>query len=235
MGRKITFDVAKNNIQLARKYNFNNINLDLMYSLPDESLGILRKDLDLILKLKPEHISAYSLIIEDNTVVGINNVMPNDEDTDYDMYNIIRKTLIKHGYEQYELSNYAKKGYVCQHNLTYWHNENYYGFGLGAHGYIGNVRYENTRSLTNYLNGKFILKENLLSKAEDMDNYLMLGFRLVDGISLSEFYERYDISLLEHYNINELIKSKEIIIDNDYIKINPKYLYVMNEILIKII
>ena len=234
MQRNHTFKEAKEAIKLCRSYSFNNINLDLIYGIPKESIHTLKSDIKRLLKLNPEHISTYSLIIEDNTYIGINNMLPIDEDTDFEMYDTIIKMLTRHGYHHYEVSNFAKTNYESIHNSNYWLNKNYYGFGLGAHGYIGNIRYENTRSLSNYLKGNYSLKEQVLSKDEDMDNYLMLGFRLLKGLNLNDFYNRYNINLQEHYNIAPLLKDKQLIYEDGYLKINPKYIYVMNEILIKL-
>ena len=234
MHRDHTFKYAKEAIKLCRKYGFNNINLDLIYGVSKETIHTLKSDLKAIIKLNPEHISTYSLIIEDNTYIGIKKMIPIDEDTDYEMYQTIIKILSHHKYHHYEVSNFAKDTFESIHNTNYWLNNNYYGFGLGAHGYIGNIRYENTRSLTNYLNGNYSIKEQVLSKEEDMDNYLMLGFRLLKGISITDFYNRYNINLQDKYNIAPLLKDKELIYENGYLKINPKYIYVMNEILIKL-
>ena len=235
MNRNCTFEEALEKIKLARTMGFDNINLDLIYGIEKESITTLKKDLKLFLKLNPEHISTYSLIIEDNTLIGINGVLPIDEEDDAEMYRIICKTLEKKGYQHYEISNFAKKGYSSKHNIYYWLNEEYYGFGLGSAGYIGSIRYQNTRSLTSYLKGNYLLKEELLSKEEVMDNTIMLGFRLLKGINLDYFKKRYGKDLREVYNIEELLETKELLIEDDFIKINPRYIYMMNEILIKLI
>ena len=235
MNRKHTFDEAQEKIKLCRQYGFDNINIDLIYGIPKETIGMLKKDLKQILKLNPQHISTYSLIIEDNTVIGISKPTPIEDELDEEMYNVICQTLKKKDYNHYEVSNFAKKGYTSRHNINYWLNENYYGFGLGAHGYIGNIRYENTRSLTKYINGAYVLNQSLLSKEEDMNNTIMLGFRLLKGINLEYFYEKYQENLQQHYDIQKLLDDKKLLYEDGYLKINPKYMYVMNEILIKII
>ena len=235
MNREHTFEDALNKIKLCRKYGFDNINIDLIYGIPKETISVIKKDLKLVLKLNPEHISTYSLIIEDNTVIGITKLVPIDDELDEEMYNVICDTLKKKNYIHYEISNFAKKGYTSRHNINYWLNENYYGFGLGAHGYIGNVRYENTRSLTKYINGNYVLNQTLLSKEEDMNNSIMLGFRLLNGINLKYFYEKYHVNLQEYKDIKKLLEEKKLIYKNGYLKINPKYIYVMNEILITLI
>lgn len=234
MLRSHTFREAQDNIKLCRSYGFKNINIDLIYGIRNETIHVLKNDLKRILKLHPEHISTYSLIIEDNTLIGVNNIYPIDEDTDAEMYKTICDTLKRSGFVHYEVSNFSLPGYESKHNTNYWLNKNYYGFGLGAHGYIGNIRYENTRSLTNYLKGNIVKDQNVLAKEEDMDNYLMLGFRLLKGLNLQDFYDRYGINLQEKYPVQDLVKNKELLYENGYLKINPKYIYVMNEILIKL-
>jgi oxygen-independent coproporphyrinogen III oxidase len=235
MKRDTDFKDAQAKIKLCRQIGFNNLNLDLIYGLPHETIHTLKKDVLALIKLHPEHISTYSLIIEDNTLIGINKMLPIDEDTDYEMYYTICNMLKHHGYTHYEVSNFCLLGFASLHNTNYWLNQEYYGFGLGASGYIGNIRYENTRSLTKYLNGTYLFKENLLSKEEDMDNFVMLGFRLLKGINLQTFYNRFQINFQEHYDIQKLLNEKHLIYDDGYLKINPKEIYIMNEILIKII
>ena len=233
MHRNHTYEQAQNTMKLIREYGFKNVNVDLIYGIPGETISNLKSDINKIIKLNPEHISTYSLIIENNTLIS--NMTPIDEDTDYEMYNIICKKLKKYGYNHYEVSNFAKDGYESIHNTNYWLNNEYYGFGLSASGYIGNIRYENTKSLTNYIDGNYRLNQNVLSKDEDMDNYLMLGFRLLKGINIRDFYDRYEINIRDKYNIEELIKDKKLLFKDGYLFINPKYIYMMNEILIKIL
>ena len=235
MNRSHTFEEVEDKIKLCRKHGFDNINIDLMYALPKETLGVLKKDLKLILKLNVEHISTYSLIIEDNTVIGINKMIPVDEEIDEAMYDLICKTLEKNKYIHYEVSNFAKEGFESKHNINYWLNNNYYGFGLSSHGFIGNIRYENTRSLTKYIDGKYLLKEELVSSSDDMDNTIMLGFRLLKGINLQDFFNKYNVNLQEKYDIKDLVEKRYLLYKDGYLKINPKYIYMMNEILIKIL
>ena len=161
-------------------------------------------------------------------------MVPISEDEDAKMYDYICKKLSKN-YEHYEVSNFAKPGYYSRHNMKYWNNEEYYGFGLGASGYIDGVRYENTRSLTNYIKDKYVLKEEFLSKTDIMDNEIMLGFRKLKGINLQEFYNKYEINLQEVYDVKPLIKNHDLIYKDGYIYINPDKIYIMNEILIKLL
>lgn len=235
MKRTSNFKDAKKKMQLLRNIGFQNINLDLMYAIPNETIKVLKKDVKKILKLKPEHISTYSLIIEKNTLVGLNKVKPIEEEHDFKMYDTICKKLKKKGYFHYEISNFAKKGYESKHNLTYWNNEEYYGFGVGASGFVEAIRYENTKSLTEYLKGNFVSSKSLMSKVDNMENELILGFRKLEGINLEHFFDKFEENMQNIFPIKPLIKSGDLIYKDGYIYINPKKLYVMNEILLKLI
>ena len=190
MGRQ-SIDINK--ILLNKEY-FNNINIDLIYALPNETLEILNDDLDKILDLDVNHISIYSLIIEPNTL--IKDIKPIDEELDYEMYKLICNRL--KDYNHYEISNFAKEGYESNHNLTYWNNEEYYGFGLGASGYIGNIRYTNTKSINHYIKNNFNREEEKLSN-EDKEKYeLILGFRKLKGINLIKYKNKFNIDLIKN-------------------------------------
>lgn len=235
MERNHSFEQASSTINLARKIGFKNINVDLIYALPNQSMADLRKDINYILKLDVEHISTYSLIIEDHTKIKTKGILPIDEDLDARMYDYIVKKLTSKEYNHYEVSNFAKVGFQSKHNLTYWNNDYYYGFGLGAHGYVHGLRYQNTKNFNDYLKKNYILEENILSKQDIMENEIMLGLRKTKGINLSEFFKKYNENLQDVFNIKPLLKSKELIYKDGNIFINPKMLYVMNEILLKLI
>lgn len=236
MNRHATYKDCLAKINLARTLGFNNINVDLIYAMPKETMFTLRRDIHKIIKLNPEHISTYSLILEKNTILyneGYKNIK---EEKDAKMYNYIKKILKKHGYNHYEISNFAKEGLESKHNITYWLNEEYYGFGCGASGYIGNIRYENTKSITSYLKGEFCLNKNLLSRQEEMDNEIMLGLRLLKGLDIDKFYRKYQISLMDSYpKVKNLIKEGLLILEDNHLKIPEKYIYIMDSIVIKII
>lgn len=235
MGREATFDQADKIIKMARSKGFNNINIDFMYALPKEDIQVTKEDIKKIIKLKPDHISAYSLILEPNTRMNIHYKETVDEDTEYEMYKTIQRTLKKAGFEHYEVSNYAKPNKYAKHNLVYWLNGEYYGFGLGACGYLHEVRYENTRNINKYLEGNYISKRELVSIEDEKKNKLMLGLRLLKGINLNEWFLKYHENLETNENIQKLIKEKLLIVENNFLFVNPKKLYIMNEILIKII
>lgn len=235
LNRQHTYEEVKDKINLIRSNGFNNINIDLMYAIPNESIDILKDDLLKILSLDVEHISTYSLIIEKNTILGVNNTKYIDEDTDYEMYQLINKMLIDNGYKHYEVSNYAKKGYESKHNLTYWNNDEYYGFGLGASGFVNNVRYDNTKSLNNYCNGHYRLNEEVMVKARNMENEMILGLRKTNGVSVKNFYKKYGIKMEDVFPINKLLEEGKLIKNEDNIYINNDYIYISNDILIDFI
>ena len=233
MERNADFKDALKKVDLCHQYGFNNINLDLMYAIPGETLKDLKKDLNLFLKLNPTHISTYSLILEDHTKLSSKNVSYIEEELDYEMFKLISKKL--NSANHYEISNFSIPGYESKHNLVYWNNEEYYGFGLGASGYIDDIRYQNTKNLKEYLLGNYVLEKEILGLKEKMDYEIMLGLRKLKGINILEFRNKYSKDIEEVYNLKPLLKSKDLIKKKGYIFINPQKIYIMNEILIKII
>jgi len=235
LNRKHTKKDIFEKIELIKEYGFENINVDLIYALPTENMSVLKKDINKILKLDVPHISTYSLIIEEHTALYNKNVKSIDEKLDTKMYKYICKKLKKKGYTHYEVSNFAKDGYESKHNLTYWDNNEYYGFGLGASGFINEMRYENTRNFNKYMKKKYRFNEFLVSTIEDMENEVMLGLRKLSGVSISKFYEKYDKNIFDVFKIEEAIKKGYLIKEGDYIYIKEDKIYVMNEILNMII
>ena len=222
-------------IKYAKEIGFDNINIDLIYGLKDQTLKDLEDDINEFLKLDINHISTYSLIIEPHTKLYIENEFNIDEELDLKMYELICNKLKDNNYIHYETSNFAKKGYESKHNLTYWNNLEYYGFGLGASGYIDNIRYTNTKNIDKYLNKEFILEKEVIDKKINMENEMILGLRKLKGVNINNFKEKYNIDLKEAFDIEDLINSNKLIIENDYIFINPNYIYLSNEILINFI
>ena len=235
MNRSHYYKDALNKINLAKGMGFTNINIDLIYALPNETLKVLKNDLRQFLKLKPTHISTYSLIIEENTKIRVSEESAISEDEEIKMYEYIVKKLKKKKFNHYEISNFALSGFQSSHNLNYWENKEYFGFGLGAHGYIHGVRYENTKSLTKYLKKQFLLKENIISKRENMENELILGLRKIEGVNIKDFFKKYKINIQEVFPIKPLLENKDLIYKDGYISISPDKIYVMNEILLKLI
>ena len=234
LGRNHTKKDVYDKVSLIKQY-IDNINIDLMYALPGETMEDLSEDLDFITSLDIKHVSAYSLIIEPNTKLYIDNVSNIDEDLDYQMYMYIKDYLNKKGFNNYEISNYSLKDYESKHNLVYWNNLNYYGFGMGASGYIGNVRYDNTKSYKEYINGKYCYSEHALSLNETLENEFILGLRKIDGIDTTLFNKKYDMDIFSIPIVKKLLSENKLIISNDKVKINSEYLYIENSILIEFI
>ena len=235
MHRKCNFGDTVEKFKLMREKGFNNINVDLIYALPNEKMITLKKDLKLLTSLNPEHISTYSLMIEKNTFLYTKNIKGISEDLDFEMYDYICKKLTKMGYNHYEVSNFSKPEYESKHNLVYWDNKEYYGFGCGASGYISGVRYDNTKSLTKYLQGDYKDTEEILDTSSIMNYEIMLGLRKLSGINIREFYDKYHVNIQDVFPIKELLKNEDLIYNGTNIYINPKKIYIMNEILLKLI
>ena len=233
LGRNYTFDIINGKVELAKKY-FDNINVDLMYALKNESLNDLEEDIDKILKLDIKHISCYSLIIEKNTKLYIENTKYISDDLDSDMYDLIDKKL-ENKYHRYEVSNYSITSYESKHNLTYWKNNEYYGFGLGAAGYIDNIRYTNTRNLSKYISGSYERQEEVLTKEDKIKYEFILGLRLTSGINKDNFNKKYGININEIEVIKELINKGLLIDDKINIYVPKKYFYVLNDILVNFV
>ena len=231
LNRNHTKDEVFDKIKLLKENGFNNINIDLIYAIPNQTLEELEYDLDCFLKLDIPHVSAYSLIIEENTKLYIENYESVSEELDYEMYKLINEKLSN--YHHYEISNFSKEGYESKHNLTYWNNNPYYGFGLGATAYDEKYRYTNTRNINKYINGFWLRDKEKVSFNEKIENAFILGFRKIDGINIKEFRNKYNLEINDIYIIKDLIKQNKLIENGENIKINEDYIYVSNDILIE--
>ena len=208
IGRGHTRDDIIESYLLCRSMGFDNINLDLMFALPSQSLGQWEETLDKITRLAPEHISAYSLIVEDGTPFGslynMGRLEQPSEELERKMYSYAKEYLAKKGYKQYEISNFAKPGKESRHNINNWKAYPYIGLGLGAHSYYKGNRYYNTYSMEEYIknSGRLELiqkeKEKLDYKAK-IEEYMFLGLRLNEGIDIRDFKERFNKSIYELY------------------------------------
>ena len=204
LGRIHSYEEFLESFRLARAAGFDNINIDLMQALPGQTVQSFRDTLQKVIELQPEHISAYSLIIEENTHFyewyGENSDKLPSEDTERDIYKMTQTVLKEAGYVRYEISNYAKSGYECRHNCGYWTGTEYLGLGLGASSYIMETRFEQTNNLAEYLAGYSAEADcaperkssQRLSKKECMEEFMFLGLRLCNGISRKEFEKRFE-------------------------------------------
>lgn len=207
LGRIHTYEDFLKSYDLIRKKGFSNVNIDLMAALPGQTLKSYEQTLRRVLALKLEHISAYSLIIEEGTPFyekyeadellrekGEKPQMLPSEETERLMYERTKELLLEHGYERYEISNYARRGYACRHNIGYWRRENYLGFGLGSASLLENERFHNTTDLTDYLGGDYLAYEQeKLDKKSQMEEFMFLGLRMTEGISTECFRQTFGL------------------------------------------
>lgn len=235
LNRKIDKNKIDNILKVARKLGFNNINIDLMYGIHFEDMNLLDYDLDYIFSLDVEHISTYSLIIEKNTILGINNIESIDEDIDYLMYKEIINRMRENGYKHYEISNFAKEGKFSLHNLAYWNNDMYYGFGLGASSYIDNRRITNTKSINRYLKNDFQYDVEILDEKSIIEYQIILNLRKREGINLLDFYYKFNKKLIDLYNYNDLINSGLLVLDDNFLFIPEDKWYISNEIIVRLL
>lgn len=238
LGRIHTWEDFLHTYEMARSAGFTNINVDLMSALPGQSCKTWEDTLEKVLTLKPEHISAYSLILEEGTVLfdrlGQYPPLPS-EDEDRFMYQRTKQILREHGYERYEISNYARKGFESRHNTIYWTRKAYVGFGLGASSMVADRRWSNTIDMDCYLAMDFEKKENmqLLSVQECMEEYMFLGLRMMKGVSIQGFYHAYQKSMWEVYGtvMDKWIKEGYLQQEGDYIRFTDQGIDVSNTIL----
>lgn len=236
---------AEQAMTLARSAGFDNVNMDLMFAVPGQTIETLRYNLERMIALAPDHISAYSLIYEQGTPLysklkkGL--VQPLPEETDVEMYKLVIEMLRSAGYDQYEVSNFAKPSRQCRHNLTYWHAENYLAFGPSAHGFVGNTRYWNKRSLTAWMddiqNG--VLPEANREELNDQDlfsEFLFLHLR-ADGIPLNVVHQRFGVDLRSTLQPNLRYWIEEGFIDdsNNVLRLTAEGYRVCDELTVKML
>lgn len=202
LGRVHTMRQFEESYDLARKAGFQNINIDLISAIPGQTVESWEHTLDTVIRMNPEHISAYSLIIEEGTPFYEDNkleeLLPSEED-EVLMYRMTEKILNEYGYDKYEISNYAKPGFESRHNLGYWSHIPYLGVGLNASSYLDEKRFENPSDMKDYLEiqsfGDAYEGARSLSVYEQMEEFMFLGLRKTKGISKKEFIERFGCSM----------------------------------------
>ena len=243
IGRIHNYKDFLNTYNLAKKVGFNNINVDLMIGLPTQNLQDIEKDLNNIISLKPQHISCYSLILEEETKLEekIKNkelYLPQEE-LERKMYWKVKKTLEENGYKHYEISNFAKKGYESKHNVSCWNQEEYIGFGLASHSYINDKRFSNTENLEEYIseinnnvNPQIKTVHEIQNKESKMKEYMLLGLRKIDGVEISKFKNNFLENPIYKYReeLNKLEEKSLIEIDGDYIKLTHDGIDFANEV-----
>ena len=246
IGRIHTFEDFKDTYNTMKKVGFENINVDLMIGLPNQTISDVKDSLNEIIKLNPTHVSVYSLIVEENTKMEklINNkeLQLPDEELERQMYWYVKNTLELNGYNHYEISNFAKKGKESKHNLNCWEQKEYIGLGLAAYSYLNGVRYGNTSNIEKYINVQDFLNRSELEESgfrivdevqsleDKRKEYMLLGLRKIDGVSIQNFKEKFveNPIFLFRKELEKLVNEKLITIDGDSIKLTNKGLDLAN-------
>ena len=241
IGRIHTYEDFENTYSLARNVGFKNINVDLMLGLPNQNILDLENSINKILDLDPEHISVYSLILEENTVLK-NKVdqgiltLPEDE-MERKMYYTVKNMLENNGYIHYEISNFAKKGFESKHNLDCWSQKEYMGFGAAAHSYTNNFRFSNIENIEEYINNFKNNKEedNLIfhekqNRESKMKEYMMLGLRKIEGVNIQQFKNKFveNPIFIFRKEIEKLVNEELLEVDGNFIKLTKKGLDLAN-------
>lgn len=242
LGRIHNYKTFKENFLLAKKVGFNNINVDLMFGLPNQRLNEWEETLREIISLEPAHISAYSLIIEEGT--AFYNLYENDklklptEEEERKMYHLAKKILEENGFNQYEISNYAKEGKECRHNLAYWNMDNWIGVGSAAASYINGKRIKNINSVEEYINSineKGEAVEEIInnSKNDNMEEFMFMGLRKINGIDENEFKKRFSMNINDVYGeiLNKYIGEGLLIRESGRIFLSEKGIEISNIIM----
>lgn len=227
LGRIHSYQEFKTTYLLARKIGFNNINIDFMIGLPNQTIEDIKESLQKIKKLNPEHVSVYSLIVEENTILSKQieegTLKLPEENKEREMYWTVKNFLEENGYNHYEISNFAKPNRESRHNMDCWNQKEYFGFGVAAHSYVDNVRFSNITDLNSYIenykhnepekNFVFHEKENYL---DTMKEYLLLGFRKIKGVSKKDFENKFQLPIESIFKLElEELKEKGLILENE--------------------
>lgn len=204
LGRIHTAEDTVATYELLKNAGFENISLDLMYALPGQTMDSLGTSVERLLKLNPQHISCYGLKIEEGTpfcsMLKNGEIAETDEDTFADMYEYIRKEFSKAGYIHYEISNFAKEGRESRHNLKYWQNEDYLGFGLCASSKVGNRRFTHSADFDEYISSYKLSEDYTMDKEEAMDEFIILGLRVINfGVDKQKFHDTFGVSVDDRY------------------------------------
>lgn len=242
LGRIHTYSDFLRTFDDARAAGFDSINADVMYGIPSQTLSSLEKTLSSLTSLSLDHVSAYSLKIEEGTPFYSmrSELSLPCEDEEYGMYLLCTQMLSDAGYSHYEISNYAKKGKQSRHNLKYWRAEEYLGFGVSAYSYLDSKRYGNSRDISDYIkNGGRCTHTDVdeLDTNDKMSEYIMLAFRLREGVSEAEFYSRFGVSFSEKYEsqLNKFLNSEYMKHEDGRYFLTDKGMYVSNSILVEFI
>lgn len=234
LGRIHTRDDFLESFYLMRNTGFDNINVDLMFALPFQSIKEWEETVAGVAELGPEHISAYSLIIEEGTpfydMFAKKELTPVSDDDDREMYYLAEEILKKAGYSKYEISNFSRRGYECRHNITYWKRKEYLGFGLAAHSFFDGMRFFNTDDFERYINGNFREGRDIIGERDAYAEFMFLGLRMTEGVRIADFKNIFGKDIYNIYGgiLNDLALKGLIVIGEEYIYLTPKGIDVSN-------
>lgn len=250
LGRIHTFAQFLHNYELARACGFTNINIDLMHGLPGQTAERFQKTLEKVTALKPEHISAYALMIEEGTPFfdwygedmlrqeqGKETKSLPDEDAVYRICKFTQNYLEEHGYKRYEISNFAKEGYACRHNIGYWQRKDYLGVGLGAASLLDSVRYSNTRDWQKYISAegdrRLHAEKDVLDKNAGMEEFMFLGLRMTEGVSKEKFRQEFGSTMTDIYGdiLEEMEKAELLVNGLEQVYLTDKGMDISNYVL----
>lgn len=246
LGRIHTSKEFEQNLTMAKEIGFDNINVDLIFGIPGQTLEDWCQTLEKVTALEPQHLSCYSLKIEEGTVFGDKlekgEIIPLDDEIDREMYSFCKDYLSHKGYKHYEISNFAKPGYESRHNLVYWNTEAYIGFGAGAHSFFENNRFNNIYDLDTYIEGMKkdkLVSENFefIDRKESMAEFMILGLRLIDGVSMANFKKRFNEEIHNVYGsqIDKMLKKELIIMKEGRIALSSLGLDYANQVFMEFI
>ncbi|MFL0195806.1 radical SAM family heme chaperone HemW [Clostridium sp. WILCCON 0269] len=246
LGRIHTLDDFLEGYEMARNLGFSNINIDLMFGLPEQTLEHWKNCLKNIVQISPEHISCYSLSIEKGTpfynLYKENKLNLPSEKEERQMYDFTLEFLSEKGYEQYEISNFCKKDRRCRHNLAYWNLNEYIGCGAAAHSYVCGYRYRNTESIEQYIQegikGEVLkLDKHKNSVCDDMEEFMFMGLRKTNGISIIDFNNRFNRNIYSVYGdvINKYVHNKILILEDSRLYLNKRGIEVSNSVMCEFI
>ena len=240
LGRIHTWDQVAASVDLARRAGFRNINLDLMLGLPTQTVAQVEETLAAALALSPTHLSCYGLIVEEGTAMHdmVKKgawILP-EEDAERDMYEACRKSLAAHGFEQYEISNFALPGCACRHNVDCWRRKEYLGLGSAACGFLGNIRYQNPPDTDDYLAGK-PARETVLSPEDARFESVMLGLRMMEGVSEAAFFRMHGVSLRDAFGakLEKPLRQGLVTWENGRLRLTRRGMDLQNSVLVELL
>ena len=239
LGRLHTqFDIISS-LDIIHDAGFDNVSIDFLYGIPNQNEKLLEFDIKKALNLDVTHISTYGLKIEKNSFFYTHppKNLP-DDDIQANMFTLICKLLRNNNFEHYEISNFSKSGFNSRHNLCYWRNENYYGFGVNASGYENNIRYKNVSDIKKYMENPILRDEEIiLTNNQISEDEIMLALRLKDGIDIEKFNDKFKIDFLKKYKpvIEKYCRLNLMKLDNNHLKLTEEGILLSNEILCEFI